>query len=83
VPTAAQRNDLAAFLGRFGSDGDLGMSWYSGGRQRMIGILIAERPWTSPSPPHVCLNFWSSASQVNDEEKISVDVSMPNSLARL
>ena len=83
MSTAARRNDLAAYLGWFGSDGDLGMSWYSGGRQRMIGILIPERPWTSLSPPYVCLNFWSSASQVIDDEKISVDVSIPNSLARL
>jgi hypothetical protein len=59
------------------------MSWYSDGRRRMIAILIAERPWTSPSPPHVCLNFWSSASQLIDNEKIPVDVSISSSLARL
>jgi hypothetical protein len=29
----------------------------------MVGILMTQRAWTSPNPPDVCLDFWTSAYQ--------------------
>ena len=48
--------------GRFGWDGGLGTSWYSDPREEWSAILMTQRAWTSPSPPDVCLDFWTSAS---------------------
>jgi len=33
----------------------------------MVGILMTQRAWTSPSPPDVCLDFWTSAYQAIDD----------------
>jgi hypothetical protein len=33
----------------------------------MVGILMTQRPWTSPSPPEVYLDFWTSAYQAIDD----------------
>lgn len=34
----------------------------------MAGILMTQRAWTSPSPPEVCLDFWTSAWQAIDDQ---------------
>jgi CubicO group peptidase (beta-lactamase class C family) len=62
-----RRADLAAVPGRFGWDGGLGTSGYSDPKEGMIGILMTQRAWTSPSPPDVCLDFWTSAYQAIDD----------------
>jgi len=33
----------------------------------MIGILMTQRAWTSPTPPDVCLDFWTSLYQAIDD----------------
>jgi hypothetical protein len=33
----------------------------------LIGILMTQRLWTSPSPPPVQLDFWTSAYQAIDD----------------
>ena len=48
-------------------DGGLGTSWYSDPEEEMVTILMAQRAWTSPSPPEVCLDFWTSAYQAIDD----------------
>src|SRR4030081_2832436 len=53
--------------GRFGRGGGLGTSWYSDPREDMVTILMTQRAWTSPSPPDVCLDFWTSAYQTMDD----------------
>ena len=35
--------------------------------REMVGVLITQRAWTSPSPPAVCLDFWTSAYQAIDD----------------
>ncbi len=30
----------------------------------MVTILVTQCAWTSPSPPNVCLDFWTPAYQV-------------------
>jgi len=53
--------------GQFGWDGGLGTSWRSDPKEEMVGILMTQRAWTSPSPPDVCLDFWTSAYQAIDD----------------
>jgi CubicO group peptidase (beta-lactamase class C family) len=62
-----RRDDVAAVPGRFGWDGGLGTVWYSDPREDMVTILMTQRAWTSPSPPDVCLDFWTSAYQAIDD----------------
>ena len=58
---------VAAVPGQFGWDGGLGTSWRSDPNEDMVGILMTQRAWTSPSPPDVCLDFWTSAYQAIDD----------------
>jgi CubicO group peptidase (beta-lactamase class C family) len=67
MSVVTRRDDVAAVPGRFGWDGGLGTSWYSDKREEMVTILMTQRAWTSPSPPDVCLDFWTSAYQTIDD----------------
>src|SRR5438128_5675676 len=67
VSVVTRRDDVAAVPGRYGWDGGLGTSWYSDPREEMVTILMTQRAWTSPSPPDVCLDFWTSAYQTIDD----------------
>ncbi len=67
VSVVTRRDDVAAVPGRFGWDGGLGTSWYSDPREDMVTILMTQRAWTSPSPPGVCLDFWTLAYQAIDD----------------
>ncbi|HEY6407178.1 MAG TPA: serine hydrolase domain-containing protein [Ktedonobacteraceae bacterium] len=67
VSVVTRRDDIAGVPGRYGWDGGLGTSWYSDPREAMITILMTQRAWTSPSPPDVCLDFWTSAYQAIDD----------------
>jgi CubicO group peptidase (beta-lactamase class C family) len=67
VSIVTRRDDVAAVPGRFGWDGGLGTSWWSDPREEMVTILMTQRAWTSPSPPGVCLDFWTSAYQAIDD----------------
>jgi CubicO group peptidase (beta-lactamase class C family) len=67
VSVVTRRDDVAAVPGRYGWDGGLGTSWYSDPREGMVTILMTQRAWTSPSPPDVCLDFWTSSYQAIDD----------------
>ena len=67
VSVVTRRDDVAAVPGRYGWDGGMGTSWYSDPREEMITILMSQCAWTSPSPPDVCLDFWTSAYQAIDD----------------
>ncbi len=67
VSIVTRRDDVARPVGTFGWDGGLGTSWYADPREEMITILMTQRAWTSPSPPAVCLDFWTSAYQAIDD----------------
>src|SRR5216684_1671699 len=67
VSVVTRRDDVAAVPGRYGWDGGMGTSWYSDPREEMVTILMTQRAWTSPSPPDVCLDFWTSAYQAIDD----------------
>jgi CubicO group peptidase (beta-lactamase class C family) len=67
LSVVTRRDDVAAVPGQFGWDGGLGTSWRSDPEEEMVGILMTQRAWTSPSPPDVCLDFWTSAYQAIDD----------------
>ena len=67
VSVVTRRDDVAAVPGRFGWDGGMGTSWYSDPREGMVTILMTQRAWSSPSPPNVCLDFWTLAYQAIDD----------------
>jgi CubicO group peptidase (beta-lactamase class C family) len=62
-----KRDEVAGTVGRFGWDGGLGTSWRSDPREEMVTILMNQRAWTSPNPPGVCLDFWTSSYQAIDD----------------
>jgi CubicO group peptidase (beta-lactamase class C family) len=53
--------------GRYGWDGGMGTSWYADPKEEMITLLMTQCLWTSPRPPNVCLDFWTSAYQAIDD----------------
>jgi CubicO group peptidase (beta-lactamase class C family) len=67
VSIVTRRDDLAATPGRYGWDGGYGTSWYVDPKEELIGILMTQRVWDSPSPPSVLLDFWTSAYQAIDD----------------
>jgi CubicO group peptidase (beta-lactamase class C family) len=54
-------------VGQFGWDGGLGTSWASDPSEDLVGILLTQQAWTSPTPPDVCVDFWTSAYQAIDD----------------
>jgi len=58
---------VAGYFDSHGWDGGLGTSWYSDPREDMVGILMTQRAWTSPNPPDVRSDFWTSAYQAIDD----------------
>jgi len=60
VSIVTRREGVAGSVGKFGWDGGLGTSWYADPREDMVTILMTQAAWTSPSPPDICLDFWTS-----------------------
>ena len=54
-----RRDEVARSIGAFGWDGGSGTSWYSDPRENLVGILMTQAAWTSPSPPAICRDFWT------------------------
>jgi CubicO group peptidase (beta-lactamase class C family) len=67
VSIVTRRDDITGDVGTFGWDGGLGTSWRSDPKEEMVGILMTQRAWTSPKPPNICLDFWTSAYQAIDD----------------
>jgi CubicO group peptidase (beta-lactamase class C family) len=67
VSVVTRRDGVAETVGKFGWDGGLGTSWHSDPKEEMVTILMTQRAWTSPSPPDVCLDFWTSAYQAIED----------------
>jgi CubicO group peptidase (beta-lactamase class C family) len=67
VSIVTRRDGVAAVPGRFGWDGGLGTSWYVDPREELIGILMTQAAWTSPSGPAVYHDFWTSAYQAIED----------------
>jgi CubicO group peptidase (beta-lactamase class C family) len=67
VSVVTKRENVYDSIGRFGWDGGLGTSGYSDPNEGMVTVLLTQRAWTSPAPPNVCLDFWTSAYQAIDD----------------
>ena len=67
VSVVTRRSDIAATPGRYGWDGGYGTSWYVDPKEELIGILMTQRVWDSPSAPGVLLDFWTSAYQAIED----------------
>jgi CubicO group peptidase (beta-lactamase class C family) len=67
VSVVTRRDDLAANPGTYGWDGGYGTSWYVDPKEELIGILMTQRVWDSPSPPGVLSDFWTSAYAAIDD----------------
>ena len=67
VAMVTKRTDVSGPVGRFGWDGGMGTSWHSDPSEDMVTILMTQRGWSSPSPPNVCLDFWTCAYQAIDD----------------
>jgi CubicO group peptidase (beta-lactamase class C family) len=61
------RRETFASIGTYGWDGGMGTSWASDPKEDLIGILMTPVSWTSPSPPPVCVDFWTSVYQTIDD----------------
>ncbi len=62
VSVRTRRDDLGA-VGQYGWAGGMGTSWANDPAEGLIGVLLTQQMWTSPSPPEVCADFWTSAYQ--------------------
>lgn len=67
ISVVTRRDDIPAVPGRYGWDGGLGTSWSSDPREEMVTILMTQHAWTSPAPPRVCLDFWTSVYRAIDD----------------
>ncbi len=62
-----RRDDIAGTVGTFGWDGGLGTVWRCDPEEEMVTLLMTQRAWTSPDPPPVCRDFWTSAYAAIDD----------------
>jgi hypothetical protein len=46
-------------------------------KEELIGILMSQRVWDSPSAPGVLLDFWTSTYQAIEDRACMVSVYMP------
>jgi CubicO group peptidase (beta-lactamase class C family) len=45
---------------RYGWDGGLGSCWTNDSGKGVVGILLTQRMWASPTPPEIATDFWTS-----------------------
>ena len=67
VAVVTRRVDVPGSVGAYGWDGGLGTSWRNDPSEDLIGILLTQRGWTSPNPPDVCADFWTSTYQAIED----------------
>jgi CubicO group peptidase (beta-lactamase class C family) len=67
VSVTTQRNEIWDNVGTYGWDGGLGTGWRVDPREEMFTILLTQRSWTSPVPPQLFHDFWTSAYQAIDD----------------
>jgi CubicO group peptidase (beta-lactamase class C family) len=57
------REEVYQSPGRFGWNGGFGTTAYADPNNGIVGILMTQRMMTSPEPPRVYTDFWTSAYQ--------------------
>jgi CubicO group peptidase (beta-lactamase class C family) len=67
VCVVTHRDGPAATPGQYGWNGGLGTSWSVDPAEGMVAMVLTQRSFTSPIPPEVILDFWTSAYQAIDD----------------
>jgi CubicO group peptidase (beta-lactamase class C family) len=67
VSVVTRRVSPAEPVGRYGWDGGLGTSWCNDPSDDLVVILLTQASWTSPQPPAVCIDCWTSAYAAIDD----------------
>jgi CubicO group peptidase (beta-lactamase class C family) len=62
-----RRDDLAGVPGRYGWHGGYGTSAYMDPKEDLVGILMTQRLWDSPSLPAVVTDFWTQVYSAVDD----------------
>ena len=60
LSVVTRRTDMARSVGTYGWDGGFGTSWYADPIEDLTAVLMTQQAWTSPEPPNVCRDFWTS-----------------------
>jgi CubicO group peptidase (beta-lactamase class C family) len=61
VGVTVRRTGVSRTVGSYGWDGGLGTSWANDPTEDLVGILLTNQSFTSPQPPPVVSDFWTSA----------------------
>jgi CubicO group peptidase (beta-lactamase class C family) len=61
------RTGPAQSVGTYGWNGGLGSVWANDPAEGIVGILMTNQAWNSPSPPPVCQDFWTCAYAAIDD----------------
>jgi CubicO group peptidase (beta-lactamase class C family) len=62
-----KRDAVSATPGQYGWNGGYGTSWNVDPAEEMVAMVMTQRAFTSPIPPDVILDFWTSAYQAIDD----------------
>jgi CubicO group peptidase (beta-lactamase class C family) len=57
-----RQEGIALAPGSYGWDGGLGTSWANDPANRLAGVLLTNRTWSSPAPPAVTADFWTTVA---------------------
>jgi len=67
MAVVTRRDGVGTVPGQYGWDGGLGTSWRTDPNEELVGILLTQRAWESPTPPPVTRDFWTGAYQAIDD----------------
>lgn len=67
VGVQLRRTAPARSVGTYSWDGGLGSSWANDPAEGLVGILLTNQAWTSPTPPAVREDFWACAYAAIDD----------------
>jgi CubicO group peptidase (beta-lactamase class C family) len=60
MSVVTRRTSLYHSAGTYGWSGGLGTAWYNDPAEDLVMILMTQRAWTSPMPPLICRDFWTT-----------------------
>ena len=67
MAVVTQHLSVGSPVGMYGWDGGFGTSWANDPSHGVVGILMSQAVWQSPSPPTVLNDFWTTAYQALDD----------------